>query len=68
MEQPSQLNPQTTMLLLQNDTDVDENVVWVASMLDAHSELSELSAFAVDSFIYMSATHEDTLHFIERCY
>ena len=40
MEQPSQLNPQTTMLLLQNDTDVDENVVWVASMLDAHSELS----------------------------
>ena len=37
-------------------------------MLDAHSELSELSAIAVDGFIYMTATHEDTLYSIERCY
>ena len=50
------------------DADADANAVWVASMLVAHPELSELNAIAIDGFIYMTSTHEDTLYSIERCY
>ena len=43
--------------------------VWATSMLHAHiDELTELNAIDVDGFIYVTATHADTLYSIERVY
>ena len=42
--------------------------LWVASMLQSHIELSELSAIEVDGVIIITAEHEETGYGIERCY
>jgi hypothetical protein len=43
--------------------------MWATSMLNAHiDELTELNAIDVDGFIYLTATHADTLYSIERMY
>ena len=42
--------------------------LWVASMLQSHIELSELSAVEVDGVIILTAEHEETGYGIERCY
>lgn len=42
--------------------------IWAISMLHAHIELSELNAIDVDGTICVTATHEDTMYTIERCY
>ena len=42
--------------------------LWVASTLQSHIELSELSAIEVDGVIIITAEHEETGYGIERCY
>ena len=39
-----------------------------ASFLDANPELGELSIVEVDGVVMVTATHEDTLYTMERCY
>ena len=47
---------------------LSSETLWVASMLQSHIELSELSAIEVDGVIIITAEHEETGYGIERCY
>ena len=61
-------SPEAKESTMQNPQD-PAAAIWATSMLHAHiDELTELNAIDVDGFIYVTATHADTLYSIERVY